>query len=48
MLESNSDTIWNKERLAVVFNKKNVTIQNPIRKIASSMLLFCSCGYLAI
>lgn len=22
MLESNSDTIWNKERLAVVFNKK--------------------------
>ena len=28
--------------------KKIVTIQNPIRKIASSMLLFCSCGYLAI
>ena len=22
-----------------------VTIQNPIRKIASSMLLFCSCSY---
>ena len=24
-----------------------VTIQNPIRKIASSKLSFCSCGYFA-
>ena len=25
-----------------------LTIQHPIRKIASSMLTFCSCGYLSL
>ena len=31
-----------------IIYKKNVTIQNPLRKIVLSALSFCSCGYFAI
>ena len=34
--------------IAFVFIKATVTIQNPIRKTASTKLSFCSCGYFAL
>ena len=39
--------VHGKSQRTSLINKNIVTIQNLIRKIASSMLSFCSCGYFA-